>query len=146
MNFTNMGTSILDRAHHSYKPRGKCYGWRIVMPWRMSCWKPGINADITYLNIVADHVQPFMAMVVPDVTSLLQQDNAPSYTAWIVQEWFEEHDNEFTVSGFLNSPDLWDVLDKSNPWRSHLTTCRTCLGARYHRICSEVSWSHALTH
>jgi len=26
-----------------------------------------------------------------------QQDNAPCHKAWIISNWFLEHDNEFTV-------------------------------------------------
>ncbi|KAK3557213.1 hypothetical protein QTP70_026124, partial [Hemibagrus guttatus] len=47
------------------------------------------------------------------------QDNAPCHKAKMVQEWFDEHNNEFEVLTWPpNSPDLnpiehlWDVLDK----------------------------------
>ncbi|KAK3554948.1 hypothetical protein QTP86_001871 [Hemibagrus guttatus] len=83
-----------------------------------------IHVDVTltrttYLNIVEDHVYPFLETVFPDACGLFQQDNAPCHKAKMVQEWFDEHDNEFEVLTWPpNSPDLypiehlWDVLDK----------------------------------
>ena len=97
------------------------------MLWAMFCWEtlgPAIHVDVsltrvTYLNIVADQVHPFMAMVFPDGSGLFQQDNAPCHTAHIVRECFEEHYEVFTVLPWLpNAPDLnliehlWDVLDR----------------------------------
>lgn len=84
---------------------------------------PAIHMDVTltrstYPSIVADHVHPFMETVLCDGCGLCPQDNAPCHKAK-VQEWFEEHENDFEA--FFtppNSPDinlvdhLWDVLDK----------------------------------
>ena len=60
-----------------------------------------------------------MAMVFPDGSGLFQQDNAPCHTEHIVREWFEEHDEVFTVLPWppiypdLNPIEhLWDVLDR----------------------------------
>ena len=98
-----------------------------VMLWAMFCWEtlgPAIHVDvtltrITYLSIVADHVHPFMETVFTSGCGLFQQDNAPCHKAKMVQEWFEEHNNEFEVLTWPpNSPDLnpiehlWDVLNK----------------------------------
>ncbi|KAK3570978.1 hypothetical protein QTP86_031835, partial [Hemibagrus guttatus] len=98
-----------------------------VMLWAMFCWEtlgPAIHVDVpltrtTYLSNVADHVHPFMETVFPDGCGLFQQDNAPCHEAKMVQEWFDEHNNEFEVLAWPpNSPDLnpiehlWDVLDK----------------------------------
>ncbi|KAK3519523.1 hypothetical protein QTP70_033853, partial [Hemibagrus guttatus] len=65
------------------------------------------------------HVHPFMETVFPDGCGLFQQDNAPCHKAKIIQEWFDEHNNEFDVLTWPpNSPDLnpiehlRNVLDK----------------------------------
>ena len=76
------------------------------MLWAMFCWETlglAIHVDVnltrvTHLNILADQVHPFMAMVFPDDSGLFQQDNAPCHTAHIVREWFEEHDGVHGVA------------------------------------------------
>ncbi|KAK3516869.1 hypothetical protein QTP70_027070, partial [Hemibagrus guttatus] len=62
---------------------------------------------------------PFMKTLFPDGCGLFQQDNAPCHKAEMVQEWFDDHNNQFEVlTPPPNSPDLnpiqylWDVLDK----------------------------------
>lgn len=67
---------------------------------KMFCWETlsiGIHMDITlthttYLNVDADYVHPFMAMISPNSIGLFQQDNALCQTPKIAQKWFEEHD------------------------------------------------------
>lgn len=80
----------------------------------MSCWETlglGIHVNVTlphttYLNIDAHQIHSSMAMVFLDGSGF-QQDNEPCHTVGIVQEWFEEHDQEFKVLPWpLNSPDL----------------------------------------
>ncbi|KAK3560711.1 hypothetical protein QTP86_014737, partial [Hemibagrus guttatus] len=102
-----------------------------VLLWSMFCWEtlgPAVHVDVTvtrstYLSIVADHVHPFMETLFPDGCVLFQQDNAPCHKAEMVQEWFDEHNNQFEVlTPPPNSPDLnpiqhlWDVLDKQVRW------------------------------
>uniref|UniRef100_A0AAY5KZE1 Tc1-like transposase DDE domain-containing protein n=1 Tax=Esox lucius TaxID=8010 RepID=A0AAY5KZE1_ESOLU len=98
-----------------------------VMLWAMFCWEtlgPAIHVDVTltrttYLSIVVDHVHPFKATIFPVGIGLFKQDNEPCHKAKMVQEWFDEHNNEFKVLTWPpNSPDLnsiehlWDVLEK----------------------------------
>ncbi|CAN9501504.1 unnamed protein product [Ophioblennius macclurei] len=107
--------------------RGCEEGAGSLMLWAMFCWDtlgPALHVDSgldpqSYLDIVADHVHPFMGVMFPEGGGLFQQDNAPCYVADSVQRWFEEHDQEFTVLTWPpNSPDLnpiehlWDLLDK----------------------------------
>ena len=76
------------------------------MLWAMFCWETrglAIHVDVnltrvTDINIVADQVHSFMAMVSPDGSGLFQQDNALCHTAHIVREWFEEHDGDYGVA------------------------------------------------
>ncbi|KAK7919271.1 hypothetical protein WMY93_010555 [Mugilogobius chulae] len=71
-------------------------------------------------GILADHVHPFMNSVFPEGTGYFQQDSSAYCSASdCVQEWFEEHDDEFKEltwppdSAELNPMEqLWDVLDK----------------------------------
>ncbi|KAK3535325.1 hypothetical protein QTP70_007940 [Hemibagrus guttatus] len=100
-----------------------------VLLWSVFCWEtlgPAIHVDVTltrstYLSIAADHVHPFMETLFPDGCGLFQQDNAPCHKAEMVQEWFDDHNNQFEVLTPPNSPDLnpiqnlWDVLDKQVP-------------------------------
>ena len=89
------------------------------MLWAMICWEvlgPAIHVDVTltrttYLNIVADHIHPFMEMVFPDVCGLFQQDNALCHKAKMAQEWFKEHNSTFEV---LTCPPNSQDLSPSN--------------------------------
>uniref|UniRef100_A0A3B1JRE4 Transposase Tc1-like domain-containing protein n=1 Tax=Astyanax mexicanus TaxID=7994 RepID=A0A3B1JRE4_ASTMX len=98
-----------------------------VTLWAAFCWDTlgpviAVDASLTsdsYLDIVAEQVPPFMGMVFPDGSGFFQQDNAPCHTADCVQEWFEEHSEEFSLLPWpTDSPDLnpmknlWDVLEQ----------------------------------
>ena len=62
-----------------------------------------------------------MVAVYPSVNGFLQQDNAPYHKARIGQEWFHEHDSEFSLLRWrpVHSPDLnpiehlWDEMERA---------------------------------
>nr|KAF6336825.1 hypothetical protein mMyoMyo1_012044 [Myotis myotis] len=76
-----------------------------VMVWGMFSWHdlgPLIHVEqclnsTTYQSIVADQVHPIMLMTYPNGGGFFQQDNAPCHGAHIVQEWFQEHEGDFTL-------------------------------------------------
>lgn len=72
----------------------------------------------TYLSTVANHVHPFMKTVFPDGCGLFQQVKASCHKAEVVQEWFEEHNNEFEVLTW--SPYSSDIDPINNLWNKHV--------------------------
>nr|KAF6324824.1 hypothetical protein mMyoMyo1_008290 [Myotis myotis] len=86
-----------------------------VMVWGMFSWHdlgPLIRVgqrlnSTTYLSIIADQVHPIMLMAYPNGDGFFQQDNVPCHGAHIVQEWFQEHEGDFTLIRWTpQSPDL----------------------------------------
>lgn len=51
------------------------------------CGETPLNT-LTYFNIVADHVHPFMVTMFPDDDSHFQQDNAPCHRPRFLSNWF----------------------------------------------------------
>nr|KAF6310699.1 hypothetical protein mMyoMyo1_008757 [Myotis myotis] len=99
-----------------------------VMVWGMFSW-PDLGPLIcveqhlnstTYLSIIADQVYPIMLMVYLNGDGFFQQENAPCHGACIVQEWFQEHEGDFTLLRWPpESPDLnpvehlWDEIKRA---------------------------------
>ena len=104
---------------------GRLAGGGSVLLWAVFCWETlgsGLHADVplthtTSLEIVADHVHPFMARVFLDGSGLFQQDNGPCP----LPKRFRNGLRNMTFLEVLpwppNSPDLspmehlWDVLE-----------------------------------
>lgn len=75
--------------------------------------------DITYLSVVTNNAHLFIENIYLVCCGLFHQDTLPCYKAIMVQEWFDEHNNEFKVLTWsthfpkLNSiKHLWDLLGK----------------------------------
>lgn len=71
----------------------------------MFCWETlasTIHGDVpltkaTYLIIVADQVEIVFEMVLCNNSGISDQNNAPCHSAKLVQEWIEEHNNDFEM-------------------------------------------------
>ena len=85
-----------------------------------------------YVNILSDHLHPFMSYVHSDGRGRFQQDNAPPHRSIAATEWIQEHSSEFrSLSWPPNSPDMnilehicdalqRAVLRRSPPPRTHM--------------------------
>ncbi|KAK3563503.1 hypothetical protein QTP86_030370 [Hemibagrus guttatus] len=103
---------ILTPVHHQ-----KCHQWaRVHQNWTTEQWKKVAWSDGS--RFLLHHTD---GRVLPDGCGLFQQDKAPCHKAKMLQEWFDEHNNQFEVLTWPpNSPDLnpiqhlWDVPDKQD--------------------------------
>lgn len=75
------------------------------MFWPMFCWEnlgSTVNANVTLmhttnLNIFADQSTLLHGTTFTNGNGFFQQDDSPCCILTIVEEWFEEHSNEFKV-------------------------------------------------
>ncbi|PRD23477.1 UNVERIFIED_CONTAM: hypothetical protein NCL1_46232 [Trichonephila clavipes] len=73
------------------------------MVWGVCSWRdmgPLIRLDTTltgdrYLNILSDHLHPFMFIVYSDGLGEFQQDHATTHTSRIGKERLQENSSEF---------------------------------------------------
>ncbi len=111
-------------VHHSFLFTGRrqagglkqCYALGNVLLGNLSSWHSCTCTN--FLEIVADHVHSFMAMVFVALSGLLQQDNAPCHTAVIVQEWLEGHCKEFKVLPWPPNSDLNPIEHLWQGWET----------------------------
>lgn len=91
--------------------------------WETLCPAIHMNATLTFTtylrNMVASQVYPLMERVFPNGSDLFQLDKTPCHSAEWVQEWFEEHSEQFEVliwprkfsRAQYNFQHLWHVLE-----------------------------------
>nr|KAF6341537.1 hypothetical protein mMyoMyo1_011953 [Myotis myotis] len=142
---------------HEYNPSswwGQCYGLGHVF-WHD--FGPLIHVEqclnnTTYLSIIVDQVHPIMLMVYPNGYGFFQQNNAPCHCARIVQEWFQEHEGDFTLLRWPpQSPDLnpiehlWDEVKRAIrqlvPQPSNLTELDSAIHQAWCQI-SRITFQH----
>lgn len=98
-----------------------------IMVWGVFSWHSlgslvrvptSLNA-IRYVELLGDHLHPFMLFCYPHGNGVFQQDNCTSHKSRLATGWLDEHSSDFSVMNFPpRSPDLnpiehlWDVLEQ----------------------------------
>ncbi|KFM63795.1 Transposable element Tcb1 transposase, partial [Stegodyphus mimosarum] len=81
-----------------------------------------MNRSLTgngYLQLLGDHLQPFMDFTYSNNDGIFMDDNAPCHRTTIVRDWLEEHSGQFQrMIWSPRSPDmnsiehLWDIIER----------------------------------
>ncbi|GBN64800.1 hypothetical protein AVEN_28168-1 [Araneus ventricosus] len=86
--------------------------------------------EIWCVELLGDHLYPFILYCHPLGNGVFQQDNCTSHRSRLATAWLDEHSSDFSVMNWPpTSPDLnpidhiWDVLEKDV--KAHDTTPAT---------------------
>ncbi|KFM68178.1 Transposable element Tcb2 transposase, partial [Stegodyphus mimosarum] len=123
-----------------------------IMVWAVFTWHGlvplvQLNRSLTgkeYLQLLEDHLQPFMDFTYSNNDGIFMDDNAPCHRATIVRDWLEEHSGQFQRMWPPRSPDmnpiehLWDIIERSvraqNPALSTLSQLSMSIEAAWLNI------------
>ena len=78
--------------------------------------KVNVNHDFM---VPSDHLHPMLQHFFPARRGVFQDDNAPIHRAWLVVQWFDEHDTGVVHMPWpTQSPDIspikqtWDIMER----------------------------------
>ncbi|GBM39678.1 hypothetical protein AVEN_104897-1 [Araneus ventricosus] len=96
-------------------------GWNCTRPWRLNhglgCFLlqflgslvlvPTSLSAIRYVELMGDHLHPFMLYCHPYGNGVFQQDNCTSRRSRLATAWLDEYSSDFSVMNWPpRSPDL----------------------------------------